>query len=75
MGGSRSPFCLIPNQVSQSTMGSAVMGVGTICGMISEAMKKELLGGGYVQADETTVPVQSGRTKGKNWQGCRDRCE
>jgi len=56
-------------------MGSAVMGVGTICGMISEAMKKELLGGGYVQADETTVPVQSGRTKGKNWQGCRDRCE
>ena len=55
--------------VSQSTMGSAVMGVGTICGMISEAMKKELLGGGYVQADETTVPVQSGRTKGKNWKG------
>jgi hypothetical protein len=32
------------------------------------AMRRELLSGGYIQADETPVDVQSERTNGKNHQ-------
>jgi transposase len=32
------------------------------------AMRQELLSGGYIQADEIPVDVQSERTKGKNHQ-------
>jgi transposase len=55
-------------EVSQSTLGSSVLKVGELLLGVAEAMKKELLAGGYVQADETTVPVQSERTRGKNHQ-------
>lgn len=54
--------------VSQSTLGGSTLTVGELLKPISELMKEDLLAGGYIQADETTVPVQSKRAKGKNHQ-------
>lgn len=55
-------------ELSQSTMSASVLKAGALLGSIGEAMRKDLLSGGYIQADETTVPVQSKRSKGKNHQ-------
>ena len=33
---------------------------------VAGAMKADLLAGGYIQADETTVPVQSAAVRGRN---------
>lgn len=55
-------------EVSQATLGSAVLKAGQLLTAVSEVMGKDLLAGGYIQADETTCPVQSNRTKGKNHQ-------
>jgi transposase len=38
-----------------------------LLGVVAE-MKAQLLAGGCIQADETTVPVQSERTRGRNHQ-------
>jgi hypothetical protein len=49
-------------------MSASVLKAGALLGSLCEAMRKDLLSGGYIQADETTVPVQSKRAKGKNHQ-------
>jgi transposase len=55
-------------EVSQSTLSTSVLKVGELLGPICSAMRQDLLLGSYIQADETTVPVQSKRTKGKDHQ-------
>jgi transposase len=45
-------------EISRATMDGWVMGVGELLIPIAEAMGRELLGGSYIQADETTVDVQ-----------------
>ncbi len=45
-----------------------VMRMGDLCKSIVTAMRAELLNGDYIQADETPVAVQTGRTPGKNHQ-------
>ena len=55
-------------EISQATLSSSVLKAGELLADITAAMKVDLLAGGYIQADETTVPVQSERSKGKNHQ-------
>jgi transposase len=45
-----------------------VMSVGGLLIPMAAAMGRELLGGGYIQADETTVGVQTHDKSGKNHQ-------
>lgn len=54
--------------IHRSTLGTNVITVGELCIPITWAMKTELFSGCYIQADETPVGVQSGRTQGKNHQ-------
>ena len=56
-------------EVSQSTLGAATLRAGELLQSVSAAMRQELFAGGYIQADETPVPVRSERTKGRNHQG------
>ncbi|MFN7650744.1 MAG: transposase [Acidobacteriota bacterium] len=44
--------------LSRATMDGWVMRVGHLLGAIAPAMRKEVLEGSYLQADETTVMVQ-----------------
>ena len=55
-------------EISRATLDGWVMRVGELLRPITEAMAKELLAGGYIQADETPVGVQSDRVRGKNHQ-------
>ena len=55
-------------EISRVTLCGWVMAVGELLMPIVGAMRQELLSGGYIQADETPVDVQSERTKGKNHQ-------
>jgi transposase len=55
-------------ELSRVTLCGWVMAVGELLMPIVGAMRRELLSGGYIQADETPVDVQSERTKGKNHQ-------
>ena len=55
-------------EISQATLSSSVLKAGELLTGVVAAMKAELLAGEYIQTDETTVPVQSNRTKGKNHQ-------
>jgi transposase len=45
-------------EISRATMDGWVMRVGELLIPIAETMGRELLGGSYIQADETTVDVQ-----------------
>jgi transposase len=45
-------------EISRATMDGWVMRVGELLIPIAEAMRRDLLGGSYIQADETTVDVQ-----------------
>lgn len=54
--------------IHRSTLCGIIMRVGELCIALNRAMKAELFATGYIQADETPVGVQSGRTKGKNHQ-------
>ena len=54
--------------VSQATLCNAMMQIGVRLVPVCGAMRNDLLAGGYIQADETPVPVQSPATKGKNHQ-------
>lgn len=56
-------------EVSRQTLGDAVMWVGRLLEPVREAMREDLLAGGYIQADETPVGVQSERIKGRNFPG------
>jgi transposase len=55
-------------ELSRVTLCGWVMAVGELLMPILGAMRLELLNGGYIQADETPLDVQSDRTKGKNHQ-------
>ncbi|NDJ15231.1 MAG: IS66 family transposase [Acidobacteriia bacterium] len=54
---------------SRSTLSDCVMQAGASLRLVNEAMKAELLSGGYIQADETRVPVQDRRKEGTNHTG------
>lgn len=55
-------------QISRATMDGWVMSVGGLLIPIAAAMRRELLGGSYIQADETTVDVQMHDKRGQNHQ-------
>jgi len=54
--------------ISRATMDGWVMRIGDLLIPIAVATGRELLAGGYVQADETPVPVQMHDGRGKNHQ-------
>jgi transposase len=55
--------------ISRATMDGWVMRCGELLMPVARAIGRELLSGGYIQADETPVPVQMHDGKGKNHQG------
>ena len=54
--------------ISRATMDGWVMQVGELLQPIVRVMRTELLGGSYIQADETPVDVQMHDKRGKNHQ-------
>jgi transposase len=54
--------------ISRATMCGWVMRVGEMLKPVVAAMRKELLAGNYIQADETPVDVQTDDKRGKNHQ-------
>ena len=55
-------------EISRATMDGWVMRVGELLIPIAEVMGRELVGGSYIQADETTVDVQMHDGRGQNHQ-------
>jgi transposase len=55
--------------LSPATFNAGVMRCGDLLAPVIEAMREALLGGGYIQADETPVGVRSDLKKGRNHQG------
>lgn len=55
-------------ELSRATLDGWVLRVGELLIPIAGAMKRELLGGRYLQADETPVPVQMHDGRGKHHQ-------
>ena len=55
-------------EISRATMDGWVMQVGELLVPIAAVMGRELLGGSYIQADETTVDVQMHDGRGQNHQ-------
>jgi transposase len=53
-------------EIGRATLDGWVMRVGEVLIPITQAMRKDLLNGSYLQADETTVPVQMHDRRGKN---------
>jgi transposase len=45
------------------------MAAGELLLPVAAVLKRDLLAGGYIQADETPIGVQSQQTKGRNHQG------
>jgi transposase len=56
-------------EISRATMDGWVMRCGGLLIPVARAVGRELLSGGYIQADETPVPVQMHDGRGKNHQG------
>ena len=56
-------------EISRATMDGWVMQVGESLIPLVEAMRQELIGSGYIQADETPVGVQMHDRRGRNHQG------
>ena len=54
--------------ISRTTMDGWIMRVGEMLIPVAGAMRRELLAGSYIQADETPVPVQMHDNRGKNYQ-------
>lgn len=55
-------------ELSRATLSYNIVAVGELCGALTRAMREELLAGGYIQADETPVGVQTSEPTGKNHQ-------
>lgn len=55
-------------EISRATMDGWVMRCGELLMPVAAAIGRELLNGGYIQADETPVPVQMHDGRGKNHQ-------
>ena len=51
-----------------STLSDLMMRAGSLLRLVVDAQAKDLLAGGYIQADETRVAVQTQRTPGRNHQ-------
>lgn len=56
-------------EISRQTLCEAVMKAGEWLEPIRGVLREELLAGGYIQADETPIGVQSSRTRGRNHRG------
>jgi transposase len=56
-------------ELALSTLDDAVLYAGELLVPIAAAMKRELLAGTYIQADETPVGVQTHDKRGRNHQG------
>lgn len=55
-------------EISRATLDGWVMRVGELLGPVIAAMRRDLLNASYLQADETTVPVQMHDKRGENHQ-------
>lgn len=55
-------------ELSRQTLVGAILWAGQLLGPVVQVLKKDLLGGGYIQADETPVACQGGQKPGKNHQ-------
>ena len=53
-------------EISRSTLNQAVLASGSLLEPVAAALKTDLLKGAYIQADETPIGVQSGKTPGRN---------
>jgi transposase len=53
-------------ELSRRTVTAGVLAAGDLLGAVVRAQAAELLQGTYLQADETTVPVQTGEKAGRN---------
>ena len=56
-------------EIALSTLDDGVLRVGELLIPISAAMKREVLAGTYIQADETPIGVQTHDKRGRNHQG------
>lgn len=52
--------------LSRKTLTDAILAAGGLLSAVVRAQRLELLAGGYVQADETTMPCQTGEKTGRN---------
>jgi transposase len=55
-------------EIGRATLDGWVMRVGELLGPVIAAMRRDLLNAAYLQADETTVPVQMHDKRGENHQ-------
>jgi transposase len=53
-------------ELSRKTLTDAILAAGSLLGAVVQAQKVELLAGGYIQADETTMPCQTPEKTGRN---------
>jgi transposase len=53
-------------ELSRKTLTVAILAAGSLLGAVVEAQRRELLAGGYIQADETTMPCQTDEKTGRN---------
>jgi transposase len=53
-------------ELSRKTLTDAILAAGGLLQAVVRAQRLELLGGGYIQADETTMPCQTGEKTGHN---------
>jgi len=53
-------------ELSRKTLTDSVLAAGGLLQAVVGAQKRELLAGGYLQADETPVPCQTGEKTGRN---------
>lgn len=56
-------------EISRTTLDGWVMHVGEVLIPVREAMRRDLLASRYIQADETTVLVQTGEKRGSHHEG------
>jgi transposase len=55
-------------ELSRKTVTEAILAAGELLRPVVRAQRLELLAGGYIQADETTAPCQTGEKTGRNHQ-------
>lgn len=55
-------------EISRKTLVEAILKVGELLQAFRPVLREDLFAGGYIQADESPVPCQSERTKGRNHQ-------
>jgi transposase len=53
-------------ELSRKTVTDAILAAGSLLRPVVRAQRSELLAGSYLQADETTVPCQTGEKSGRN---------